>query len=150
MFSDRVKIRCKAGNGGEGAVSFIREKFAPNGGPDGGDGGDGGNIVFKTSNSVTNLANFRYTCVFHAKNGDHGGKYYKTGKSAPDIVIEVPVGTVVKNADTDNVVAELNEKDMEVILLHGGRGGKGNTKFGTFTKQTQGLVEKVALHRSIN
>lgn len=135
MFYDRVKIRCKAGNGGEGCVSFLREKFAPNGGPDGGDGGNGGNIVFKTSPNVTNLADFRYTCVFKAKNGEPGGKRNKTGKSAPDTIINVPVGTVIKNAETDKVVADLNEKDMEIVLLHGGVGGKGNTRYATPTRQ---------------
>lgn len=150
MFFDRVKIRCKAGNGGEGAVSFIREKFAPNGGPDGGDGGSGGNIVFKTSPNVTNLASFRYTCLFRAKNGDNGGKYYKTGKSAPDIVIEVPVGTVIKNSDTDKVVADLNESNMEMILLHGGIGGKGNTRFATSTRQAPRFSGKGGITQEYN
>lgn len=150
MFYDRVKIKCKAGNGGEGCVSFLREKFAPNGGPDGGDGGNGGNIVFKTSPNVTNLADFRYTCVFRAKNGEPGGKKNKTGKSAPDTVILVPVGTVIKNAETDKVVADLNEPNMEIVLLHGGVGGKGNTRYATPTRQAPRFSGKGGITQEYN
>lgn len=135
MFLDRVNIFCKAGNGGDGKVSFLRAKFVPNGGPDGGDGGNGGNIVFKTTNKVSNLEAFRYKRSFLAPDGEGGGSNNRSGKSGADLVIFVPQGTVIKNAKNDKVLADMYNVDDEVVLLKGGLGGRGNTHFATPVRQ---------------
>ena len=135
MFLDKVTIQCKAGNGGDGKVSFHRAKFVPNGGPDGGDGGDGGNIVFKATNKVSNLEAFRYKRSYLATDGEPGGSNNKFGKSGRDLVILVPQGTVIKNAKNDKVLADMYNADDEVVLLKGGLGGRGNTHFATPTRQ---------------
>jgi len=135
MFLDKVTIQCKAGNGGDGKVSFHRAKFVPNGGPDGGDGGDGGNIVFKATNKVSNLEAFRYKRSYLATDGEPGGSNNKFGKSGKDLVILVPQGTVIKNAKNDKVLADMYNVDDEVVLLKGGLGGRGNTHFATPTRQ---------------
>ncbi len=135
MFLDKVTIQCKAGNGGDGKVSFHRAKFVPNGGPDGGDGGDGGNIVFKATNKVSNLEAFRYKRSYLATDGEPGGSNNKFGKSGRDLIILVPQGTVIKNAKNDKVLADMYNADDEVVLLKGGLGGRGNTHFATPTRQ---------------
>lgn len=135
MFLDRVTISCKAGNGGDGKVSFHRAKFVPNGGPDGGDGGDGGNIVFKATNKVSNLEAFRYKRSYMATDGEPGGSNNKFGKSGKDLVIFVPQGTVIKNAKNDKILADMYNADDEIVLLKGGLGGRGNTHFATPTRQ---------------
>lgn len=135
MFLDKVTIFCKAGNGGDGKVSFHRAKFVPNGGPDGGDGGDGGNIVFKATNKVSNLEAFRYKRSYLATDGEPGGSNNKFGKSGKDLVIIVPQGTVIKNAKNDKVLADMYNNDEEVVILKGGIGGRGNTHFATPTRQ---------------
>lgn len=135
MFLDKVTVFCKAGNGGNGKVSFRREKFVPNGGPDGGDGGKGGNIVFKVTNKVTNLGEFRYKKHFRAQDGQDGGSNNKFGKYGEDTVILVPQGTVIKNAENGKVLADLVDLEDEIILLKGGLGGRGNAKFATPTRQ---------------
>ncbi len=135
MFLDKVTVFCKAGDGGSGKVSFRREKFVPNGGPDGGDGGKGGDIVFRVTNKVSNLGEFRYKKHFRAENGEDGGGRNSYGKSGQDLVIYVPQGTVIKNAVTGKVLADLLELDDECVLLKGGMGGRGNAKFATPTRQ---------------
>ncbi len=141
MFLDKVKIVCKAGNGGDGCISFRREKYVPNGGPDGGDGGKGGNIIFKATAQMTNLSEFRYKKVFRADNGDAGSGNNRYGKSAKDLVVLVPIGTIVKEAVSGKVVADFIENDEEKVILKGGNGGRGNAKFVTATKQAPRFSE---------
>lgn len=134
MFVDKAKIKIKAGNGGDGAVSFHREKYVAAGGPDGGDGGKGGDIVFQVDDNFSTLIDFRYKRKYAAKNGDPGGAKNCTGKSAPDLIIRVPRGTVIKNAVTGRIMADLSTDEPQ-ILAHGGRGGKGNIHFASSTRQ---------------
>lgn len=141
MFFDKVKIVCKAGNGGNGCVSFFRDAKNPSGGPDGGDGGNGGNVVFKVSSNLTNLVDFRFKKKFWAKNGQDGSKKLQTGKSGEDIVILVPQGTVIRNVATNKVVADMFYKEQEVVLLKGGKGGRGNKHFCTPTRQAPRFSE---------
>lgn len=141
MFLDRVKILCKAGNGGNGSVAFRREKFVPNGGPDGGDGGKGGDIIFQSTSSMTNLGEFRFKKVFKAENGDNGSGNNKYGKSAKDMTILVPIGTIIKNSTNNKILADFINDNEKVVLLKGGNGGKGNAKFATSTKQAPMFAE---------
>ena len=141
MFLDKVKITCKAGNGGNGKVFFRREKFVPNGGPQGGDGGRGGSIIFKTTPELTNLSEFRYVKHYKAGNGEDGGNNMCDGKAAQDLTILVPIGTVIKNAETNKVIADLTEANEEFLALKGGRGGRGNSKFATATRQAPRFAE---------
>ncbi|MBQ4466514.1 MAG: GTPase ObgE [Oscillospiraceae bacterium] len=134
MFVDQAKIRIKAGNGGDGAVSFHREKYVAAGGPDGGDGGQGGNVVFVVDDGMSSLIDFRYKRKYVAENGENGGAKRCTGKSAEDLVIKVPRGTVVRDAETGRIMADMSD-DEPHILAHGGRGGKGNQHFATSTRQ---------------
>ena len=133
MILDKVKIMCKAGNGGDGKISFRKEMFVPNGGPDGGDGGKGGNIVFRVTNKVSNLEEFRFKKKFHAEDGQPGQSRKCFGKSGSDLVIYVPQGTVIKNVETGKVLADMYHLDDEAILLKGGMGGRGNARFATPT-----------------
>lgn len=135
MILDKVKITCKAGNGGDGKISFRRELFIPNGGPDGGDGGKGGNIVFKTTNKVSNLEEFRFKKKFFAEDGQAGQSRNCYGKSGKDMVIYVPQGTVIKNVESGKVLADMYDLNDEIVLLKGGMGGRGNAKFATPTRQ---------------
>ncbi|MCQ2409543.1 MAG: GTPase ObgE [Clostridia bacterium] len=128
-FLDYVKIFIKAGNGGDGKVSFHREKFVPNGGPDGGDGGNGGDVVFVADNNVDTLIDFKFQKFYRAENGENGSEKNCTGKSAPNLVIRVPVGTIIKDTETGKVVADLFDDGEEFLALKGGRGGKGNARF---------------------
>jgi len=134
MIVDKVKIYIKAGNGGDGAVSFRREKYVSAGGPDGGDGGNGGNIVFQASRDLRTLMDFRFNRKFVAANGENGQKRNMTGGSGADLVIKVPPGTVILDEDSGRVVADLRTSEPRVIL-RGGRGGKGNARFATPTRQ---------------
>ena len=134
MFVDIAKIHLKAGNGGDGAVSFHREKYVAAGGPDGGDGGKGGNIVFKADSNLSTLADFRYKRKYSAEPGQNGGASRCTGKSAPDLVISVPVGTLIKDAETGRIIADISD-DEPVIVARGGNGGWGNQHFATSTRQ---------------
>ncbi|MBE6769643.1 MAG: GTPase ObgE [Ruminococcaceae bacterium] len=134
MFVDVARIHLKAGNGGNGAVSFHREKYVAAGGPDGGDGGRGGNVVFKVDDNLSTLADFRYKRKYVAENGENGGTSRCTGKSAPDLVISVPRGTVVKDYETGRIIADLSD-DEPVIIAKGGNGGWGNQHFATATRQ---------------
>ena len=134
MFVDIAKIHLKAGKGGDGAVSFHREKYVAAGGPDGGDGGRGGDIVFKADSNLSTLADFRYKRKYAAENGQNGGASRCTGKSAPDLCISVPVGTLVKDAETGRIIADISD-DEPVVIAKGGNGGWGNQHFATSTRQ---------------
>jgi GTP-binding protein len=142
MFIDYAKILIKSGDGGNGCVSFRREKFVPRGGPNGGDGGDGGDVVFKSTSNLSTLLDYRYNKFFRAKRGEHGQGGDKTGKNGKDIIVKVPMGTVVKNAETGEVMAELLEDDQKLVLLRGGMGGKGNVHFKSSTHQAPRIAEK--------
>ncbi|NTW48448.1 MAG: GTPase ObgE [Chlorobiales bacterium] len=125
----------KAGDGGNGCVSFRREKFVPKGGPDGGDGGDGGNIYAEADPNLTTLLDFRYKKHYRARRGDHGKGARKTGRTAEDVIIKVPLGTVIKNADTEEVIADLCVAWQRELIAKGGHGGRGNQHFATPTNR---------------
>lgn len=135
-FIDYVKIWCASGHGGAGSVHLMRAKFVPKGGPDGGDGGRGGHIILRTNPQFWTLIHLKYRKHIKAEDGSNGSGALRTGKSGEDIVLEVPVGTVVKNADTGKQLFEMLEAGEEVILCKGGRGGLGNSNFKTATLQT--------------
>ena len=135
MFTDYAKIYAKAGNGGNGAISFRREKYIAAGGPDGGDGGKGGDIYFIVNPDANTLIDFRYKKKFKAQNGNNGEGARKSGKSGEDLYIKVPIGTIIKDAETGEVLADLSEKGQKELILHGGKGGKGNSHFATSTRQ---------------
>lgn len=134
MFVDIANIHLKAGNGGNGAVAFHREKYVAAGGPDGGDGGRGGDIVFQVDDNLSTLADFRYKRKYCAENGEDGRTKRCTGKTAPALVIKVPRGTVVKDAETGRIIADLSDNNP-VVIAKGGNGGWGNTHFATSTRQ---------------
>lgn len=147
MFLDKVKIECKAGNGGNGVVAFRREKFVPNGGPSGGDGGKGGDVIFKCSKNLDNLGEFRFKKKFKAEDGLAGSANNKFGKDGKDLIIYVPKGTIIRNAVSGKIVADMFEDGDEKIVLKGGDGGRGNSHFATSTRQAprfaeQGVVTK--------
>ena len=135
MFTDYAKITIKSGNGGDGAVTFRREKYVAAGGPDGGDGGRGGSIYFRVDPNANTLIDFRYTKKFKAQSGENGSGGHKYGKSGEDLYINVPIGTIIKDAETGKVVADLSKEGQEELVLKGGRGGKGNSHFATATRQ---------------
>lgn len=134
MFVDIVKISLKAGNGGDGAVSFYREKYVAAGGPDGGDGGRGGSILFRANDNLSTLIDFRYKRKYNAENGQNGRGKRCSGKSAPDMVIDVPRGTIIKDTETGRIIADISG-DEPVVIARGGKGGKGNMNFATPTRQ---------------
>jgi GTP-binding protein len=133
---DQAKISVRAGNGGSGIISFRREKFVPKGGPDGGDGGKGGDVILCVDPEMNTLQHFRHKRVFKAASGRPGGGADKTGKSGADLYIPVPPGTVVKNAVTGEILADLIEKNQTFLAARGGRGGRGNARFATPTNRT--------------
>lgn len=135
MFLDKVKITIKAGNGGKGCVSFYRSKLTINGGPDGGDGGAGGNIIFRASNHQNTLYGFKYRRKFVAENGQDGSGTHKTGASGKDVIIDVPCGTVISDAESGKVIADLREDGDMFTAVRGGLGGRGNAFFATATRQ---------------
>ena len=135
MFTDYVKIIIKSGDGGNGAVSFRREKYVAAGGPDGGDGGRGGSIYFIVDPDSNTLIDFRFKKKFKAESGKNGEGARKYGRSGEDLHIGVPIGTIIKDAETNQVLADLSEKGQEELILPGGRGGKGNSHFATATRQ---------------
>ena len=135
MFTDYVKIIVKSGDGGNGAVTFRREKYVASGGPDGGDGGNGGNVYFTVDADINTLLDFRYKKKFKAENGQNGSGNHCYGKSGEDLYIKVPRGTVIKDAETGKVVTDLSELNQTELILPGGRGGKGNSHFATSTRQ---------------
>lgn len=134
-FVDEATISIKAGHGGKGAVSFRREKFVPRGGPDGGNGGKGGDIVFEVQEGLTTLTEFNHRKHIEAKNGNQGSGQMKDGRDADDVILYVPPGTAIMNAETGEVLADLTGKTDRYIAAKGGRGGKGNSFFRTSTYQ---------------
>ena len=135
MFIDYVKITAKSGNGGNGAITFRREKYVAAGGPDGGDGGRGGSVYFTVDPDMNTLLDFRFKRKFNAEDGKNGEGGHRFGKSGEDLYIKVPAGTIVKDAETGKVVVDLSEKGQTELILPGGRGGKGNAHFATSTRQ---------------
>lgn len=135
MFADRAKIYIRSGKGGDGHVSFRRELYVPNGGPDGGDGGDGGDLIFVVDEGLNTLADFRHVRKYCAGDGQEGSKRKCTGASGEDLIVKVPPGTVIKDAETGKVILDMANKKEPVILLKGGRGGKGNRHYVTSVMQ---------------
>ena len=135
-FIDEAMITVQSGDGGKGCVSFRREKFIPRGGPDGGDGGKGGDIILSTTSRKRTLYQFRYQRHFKAENGAHGQGKQKTGKNGRNLTIELPPGTLVIDADTGHLIKDLVDTDETFVILKGGRGGQGNTRFKTSTHRT--------------
>lgn len=135
-FVDRAKIAIKSGDGGDGCSSFHREKFVQRGGPDGGDGGNGGNVVLFADAGMNTLLDFKFARFYRAQNGESGRSKLQRGKNGDDLVIKVPVGTIVKDISSGKIIADMNVSGKTRIVLHGGRGGKGNARFATPTKQS--------------
>ena len=135
MFTDYVKISIKAGDGGDGAVTFRREKYVAAGGPDGGDGGNGGSIYFQVDPNANTLIDFRFTKKYKAESGENGSGGNCYGKKGEDLYINVPIGTIIKDAETGKVVADLSKEGQVELVLKGGHGGKGNSHFATATRQ---------------
>ena len=133
MFADRAKIIIKAGKGGNGHVSFRREKYVPNGGPDGGDGGKGGDVIFVVDEGLNTLTDYRHKRKFAAEPGEEGGKKNCHGKNGADLILKVPAGTVIKDAESGKVIADMSGDNKRQIILKGGRGGLGNQNFATST-----------------
>ncbi len=135
MFADRATIIIKSGKGGDGHVSFRREKYVPDGGPDGGDGGKGGDIIFEVDDGLNTLTDYRHRRKFAAQPGEEGGKRNCHGKNGADLVLKVPAGTVIKDAESGKVIADMSGDNRRQIILFGGRGGLGNQHFATSTMQ---------------
>lgn len=142
MFIDEAQILIVSGKGGDGIVHFRREKFVPRGGPDGGDGGKGGDVVLRVNPHLNTLSSFRYKDRFKADEGARGGPNNRTGKSADDLIIDVPPGTVVFDDDTGEVMGDLINEDQSLIVAHGGRGGRGNSHFANARNQVPRIAEK--------
>ena len=142
MFIDKARIYVEAGNGGDGMSSFRREKFVEKGGPNGGNGGRGGNVILRADNSLNTLIDFRYKRKFIAKRGDNGGVSNMTGHRGEDVIIKVPLGTVVRDDETNIMIADLTEDGQEFVAAKGGRGGKGNACYATSTKRAPTFAEK--------
>lgn len=135
MFADRARIFVRSGKGGDGHVSFRREKYVPNGGPDGGDGGKGGDVIFEVDEGLNTLIDFRHIRKYKAEDGEEGGKKNCRGKNGSDITIKVPAGTVIKEAQSGQVITDMSGDNKRVVLLKGGRGGNGNQHYATSTMQ---------------
>ena len=142
MFVDKVRIHVKGGNGGNGAVSFFRAKYVTNGGPDGGDGGKGGDIIFIADEGMNTLLDFRYKRMFKAQPGQDGGKRNCFGADGEDIIIKVPVGTIIREANSNKIMADMTENGQKKVLIKGGKGGKGNQHFATPTRQAPRYAER--------
>jgi GTP-binding protein len=142
MFYDQARIYISSGNGGDGMISFRREKHVPRGGPDGGDGGRGGDVVVVVNSNLNSLARFHRNVHFKADNGKHGGRNNMTGAQGADVRLEVPPGTVMRDAETNELMADMIHPDQEVILLAGGRGGKGNARYATSVHQAPRIAER--------
>ncbi len=141
MFVDKAKIFIKAGAGGNGAISFRREKYVAAGGPDGGDGGKGGNVVFKVELGMTTLMDFKYKRKYVAQNGTDGSGKRQKGKRGDDIILKVPQGTIVRDAKSNRIIADLSDPEKEVVLARGGNGGWGNAHFATAVRQTPNFAK---------
>lgn len=141
MFLDYVKISVKSGDGGKGCVSFRREKYVPKGGPNGGDGGKGGDVIFRATNSLSTLIDFRYNRHYRARRGEHGQGGDKTGRNGKDCLVLVPCGSIIKDEETGEVLCELLADGDEEVILKGGRGGRGNTHFKSSTNRAPRYAE---------
>lgn len=135
MFADRARIYVRSGKGGDGHVSFRREKYVPNGGPDGGDGGSGGSVIFEIDDGLNTLTDYRHVRKYHAQDGENGSKRNCRGKNGEDLILKVPEGTVIKEAESGKVIADMSGENRHVVLLKGGRGGSGNQHYATSTMQ---------------
>ncbi|MDE5698198.1 MAG: GTPase ObgE [Lachnospiraceae bacterium] len=135
MFADRAKIYIRSGKGGDGHVSFRREKYVPNGGPDGGDGGNGGSVIFEVDEGLNTLTDFRHIRKYCAQDGEQGGKRNCRGKNGADIIVKVPEGTVVKELESGKVIADMSGENRRQVILSGGKGGNGNQHYATSTMQ---------------
>ncbi len=142
MFVDQVKIYVKAGDGGDGMVAFRREKYVPNGGPAGGDGGKGAAVIFQVEEGLRTLMDFRYQRHFKADRGEHGMSKNMHGKNADDLIVKVPPGTIVMDADTNEVIADLTVHEQRTTVVKGGRGGRGNSRFATPANPAPEVSEK--------
>lgn len=142
MFYDRAKFYVKAGDGGDGMISFRREKYVPFGGPNGGDGGAGGDVILIVNPKINSLTRFHRVVHFRAQNGAHGGSSNKTGASGKPLMVDVPPGTVVHDADTDELLADLTEAGQKVTVVKGGQGGRGNARFASSTNQAPRVAER--------
>ncbi len=141
-FVDKVKLYVKAGDGGDGAVAFLREKYRPRGGPAGGDGGKGGDVIFVATKNKHTLYDLKFQKHLKAENGRPGGGKKKKGKDGADLIVEVPVGTVVKDAETGEIIADLTEDGQRAVIAKGGKGGLGNAHFATPTRQAPRFATK--------
>ena len=135
MFADSAKIFIKSGKGGDGHVSFRRELYVPNGGPDGGDGGRGGDIIFIVDEGLNTLTDFRHVRKYVAQSGEDGGKKNQHGKDGEDLILKVPLGTIIKEDESGKVIADMSDSSKKIVILNGGRGGKGNQHYATATMQ---------------
>ena len=135
MFADRAKIIIKSGKGGDGHVSFRREKYVPNGGPDGGDGGKGGDVIFLVDKGINTLTDYRHRRKFAAEPGQEGGKKNCHGKNGEDLILKVPEGTLIKDAASGKVIADMSGDNTRQVILRGGKGGQGNQHYATSTMQ---------------
>ncbi len=135
MFADRARIFVRSGKGGDGHVSFRREKYVPNGGPDGGDGGDGGSVILEVDTGLNTLTDYRFVRKYHAQDGENGNKRNCRGKNGADLILKVPEGTVVKEAESGKVITDMSGQNKRFVLLTGGRGGNGNQHYATSTMQ---------------
>lgn len=142
MFIDQARIFVKAGDGGDGFVGFRREKYIPAGGPSGGDGGRGGDVIFIADPSLSTLIDYRYKQHYKAESGGHGQNKNQFGKDAEDLVVRLPVGTVIRHAETGELIADFDKAGQRVIAAEGGSGGRGNTRFTTSTRQAPSFAEK--------
>lgn len=141
MFIDIAKIYVRSGKGGDGCVSFRREKYVPLGGPDGGDGGRGGDVIFEVDHNKNTLIDFKYNRKFVAENGENGGTSKCYGKDGEDIIIKVPEGTILRHTESGKIITDLSDENRRFVLLKGGKGGKGNCKFCTPTRQSPDFAE---------
>lgn len=135
MFADRARIFVRSGKGGDGHVSFRREKYVPNGGPDGGDGGDGGSVYIEIDEGMNTLIDYRHVRKYHAEDGENGGKRNCKGKNGNDLILKMPAGTVIKEATTEKIITDLSGDNKRFLLIQGGRGGNGNQHYATSTMQ---------------
>jgi GTPase len=142
MFIDYAEIMIQSGKGGDGAVTFRREKYVPKGGPSGGNGGKGGDILAEAHHNLSTLLDFKYKKQYKSENGKPGGSALKDGKNGKDVIIKVPVGTLIKNFDDNKILFDLSEEGKQFIIAKGGKGGKGNSNFATPTNQTPRYAEK--------
>lgn len=150
MFADRARIYVRSGKGGDGHVSFRREKYVPDGGPDGGDGGNGGSVIFVIDDGLNTLADFKQHTIYKAGFGEDGGKRNCHGKNAPDLYIKVPEGTVIKEEETGKVIADMSGDNRSFVLLQGGHGGNGNQHYATSTMQAPKYAQPGQPARELN